>query len=112
MTAVSPALKYTLARFGLFAAVLLLLLPVPIDLLLKLMIAVLVSAILSWFLLRRMREEVAGQVEKAMERRRQDRERLRSALAGEEGIPGLPEEQWPELEDGASGSASGKPTGR
>jgi len=76
--------KYTLARLGLFAAVLLLLLPVPIDILLKLMIAVLASAILSWFLLRRMREQVADQVAAAMDRRRQEKEKLRAALAGDE----------------------------
>lgn len=84
----SPFLKYTLARLGIFAVIMLALWPVPaLSTLLKLMIAVLVSAILSWFLLRRMREEVATHVEKSMERRREEKEKLRSALAGEEEQP-------------------------
>jgi hypothetical protein len=81
---VNPAVKYTLARLGLFAAVLLALWPVSLDILLKLAIAVLFSAALSWFLLRRMRDEVTGQVEGAMAKRKADREKLRAALAGEE----------------------------
>lgn len=88
---VNPAVKYTLARLGLFAAVLLLLLPVPgVDILLKLMIAVLVSAALSWFLLRGMRDQVAGQVERAVERRRAEKEKLRAALAGDEKADDVP----------------------
>ena len=82
----NPAIKYTLARLGLFAVVLLALLPVPfLDLLVKLMIAVLVSAVASWFLLRRMRDQVADRIEHTMERRREQREKLRTALAGENG---------------------------
>ncbi len=82
---VSPAVKYTLARVGLFVVVLVALLPVPgMSTLLKLMIAVLVSALLSWFLLTRMREDVAVQVEQAMERRKEQKEKLRSALAGDD----------------------------
>ena len=86
MFSVNPAIKYTLARLGLFAVVLLALLPVPfLDLLVKLMIAVLVSAVASWFLLRRMRDQVADRIEQSMDRRREQREKLRSALAGENG---------------------------
>jgi hypothetical protein len=81
---VSPAVKYTLARLGLFAAVLLLLIPVNINVLLKLMIALLVSAAASWFLLRRMREDVAVRIEESMQRRREEKEKLRSALSGED----------------------------
>ena len=82
---VSPAVKYTLARLGLMVAVFILLVPVPgINVLLKLMIAVLVSAVLGWFLLRRMRDDVASQVEQAMERRKDQKEKLRSALAGDD----------------------------
>ncbi|WP_162907259.1 DUF4229 domain-containing protein [Allorhizocola rhizosphaerae] len=84
----SPYLKYTLARLGLFAVVLLGLWPISaLSLLLKLMIAVLVSAVLSWFLLRGMRDEVAGRVEQTMQRRREEREKLRSALAGDDDKP-------------------------
>jgi membrane protein implicated in regulation of membrane protease activity len=85
---VSPYLKYTLARLGLFAVVLLGLWFVPaLSLLLKLMIAVLVSAVLSWFLLRGVRDEVANRVEHTMQRRREEKEKLRSALAGDEERP-------------------------
>ncbi len=80
----SPAVKYTLARLGLFAAVVLVLLTFPIDLLVKLMIALLVSAIGSWFLLRRMREAMAVRIEESMERRRDEKEKLRTALSGED----------------------------
>ena len=85
VSSVSPAIKYTLARLGLFVVVLLALLPVPaLDMLLKLMIAVLVSAVASWFLLRRMRDQVADRIEQSMDRRRQEKEKLRAALAGED----------------------------
>ncbi|WP_203915489.1 DUF4229 domain-containing protein [Rhizocola hellebori] len=80
----SPAVKYTLARLGLLAAVFVLLVPVPMNLMLKLMIAVLVSAILGWFLLSKMRDEVATQVEQGLERRKAQKEKLRSALAGDD----------------------------
>ncbi len=84
----SPYLKYTLARLGLFAVVLLALLPVTaLSLLLKLMIAVLVSAVLSWFLLRGMRDEVANRVEQTMVKRREEKDKLRSALAGDDDRP-------------------------
>jgi hypothetical protein len=82
---VSPAVKYTLARLGLLVAVFILLVPVPgMSVLLKLMIAVLVSAVLGWFLLRKMRDDVASQVEQVMERRKDQKEKLRSALAGDD----------------------------
>lgn len=81
----SPAIKYTLARLGLFAVTLLALLPIPnLDILIKLMIAVLVSAVASWFLLRRMRDQMADRIEESMIKRREEKERLRTALAGEE----------------------------
>ncbi|WP_020522444.1 DUF4229 domain-containing protein [Catelliglobosispora koreensis] len=81
----SPAIKYTLARLGIFAAVLLLLLPfTQVSLLLRLMIAVLVSAVASWFLLKRLRDQVSSQVEQSIDRRRAEKEKLRQALAGDE----------------------------
>ena len=81
----SPAIKYTLARLGIFAAVLLLLLPfTQVNLLLRLMIAVLVSAVASWFLLKRLRDQVSSQVEQSIDRRRAEKEKLRQALAGDE----------------------------
>ena len=55
----SPAVKYTLGRIGLFVVVLLVLWPLDLDILLKLMVAVLVSAGLSFFVLRKLRDEMA-----------------------------------------------------
>jgi hypothetical protein len=81
---VNATVKYTLGRIGLFLAVLVPLLPVPINLLLKLMIAVLLSAVLALFLLRRWRDEMARGLEESARRRRADKDRLRAALAGDE----------------------------
>ena len=80
----NASLKYTLGRLGLFLVVLAALLPVPMNLLVKLMIAVLVSALLSFFLLRGWRDEMAASLAAAAQRRREQRERLRAALAGED----------------------------
>ena len=85
MIAMPPALKYTLGRFGLFAAVALVLLPLPIDLLVKLMIAVVVSAGLQFVVLKKWRNEMISQVDAAVARSRADKARLRAALAGEDG---------------------------
>lgn len=82
----TPLVKYSLARLGLFviAAVALLFIPVPIDPLLKLMIALLVSALAGYLLLSRMRVQVGEQMAASMERRAGRKERLRSALAGDD----------------------------
>jgi hypothetical protein len=94
LSPVNPAIKYTLARLGLFVVVLLALLPIPaLDVLLKLMIAVLVSAVASWFLLRRMRDQVADRIEQSMDRRREEKEKLRVALAGDDKVQGKAEEK-------------------
>ena len=79
--------KYTLGRIGLFLAVFVALLPVPMNLLLKLMIAVLASAGLALFLLRGWREEMATNLAAAAQRRKQERQRLRAALAGDDAAP-------------------------
>jgi hypothetical protein len=78
------SVKYTLGRLGLFLAVLGALLPVPMNLFLKLMVAVLVSAGLAFFLLRGWRDEMAAGLASAAARRRAEKERLRAALAGED----------------------------
>lgn len=78
-----PGLKYTLARLGLLVGVLVLLLPWKMDLLLKLLIAVAVSAILSYFLLRGLREQYAASLQQTFDRRKAEKEKLRSTLAGE-----------------------------
>jgi cobalamin synthase len=81
---VSPAVKYTLGRFGLFVVVFVLLLPVPLNIWVKAMIALVASAAFSYFLLARWRNEMAEQLSSAAERRRAEKQRLRAALAGDE----------------------------
>jgi hypothetical protein len=82
----NPTLKYSLARVGLFVAVALPLvfLAPQVNLLLKLMIAVIVSAILAFFFLRGLRDEVAQGMLASRERRMAEKEKLRAALAGED----------------------------
>jgi hypothetical protein len=83
----SPAVKYTLGRIGLFAFVALALWPVDLNVFIKLMLAVVFSAALAFFLLRKWRDEMAGQMEGAAQRRRAEKDRLRSALAGDDQAP-------------------------
>ena len=82
----NPMMKYTLARLGLFIAAAAVLLVVPIELnpFLKLGIALIASAILSFFLLRKLRDDVADQLAATARDRAERKEKLRSALAGEE----------------------------
>jgi hypothetical protein len=82
----SPLLKYSLARLGLFVATVAVVLAIPIDvnLFLRLAIALILSAVLSFFLLRTMRDRVADQLAVAARERAERRERLRSALAGDD----------------------------
>jgi hypothetical protein len=83
---VNPMMKYTLARLLLFVVVAaaLIAIPVHVNPLIKLMIAVIVSALLALFLLRGMRNEVANQFAGAASRRAEEKARLRAALEGEE----------------------------
>ncbi|TDB71179.1 DUF4229 domain-containing protein [Micromonospora sp. KC723] len=80
----SAAVKYTLGRIGLFAVVVLVLWPVEMNVFLKLMLALVFSAAASFFLLRGWRDEMAEEMAVAAERRRAEKERLRSALAGDD----------------------------
>ena len=82
----NPMLKYTLARIGLFVAVaaVLVVIPVPLHILIKLAVAVVISAVLALFLLKGMRDDVAHQLAGAQQRRAAEKERLRSALGGDE----------------------------
>jgi hypothetical protein len=80
----SPAVKYTLGRLGLFVVVFVLLTPVPVAFLVKAMIAVIASAVLSYFLLTKWRNEMAEQLGSVAERRKAEKARLRAALAGDE----------------------------
>ena len=83
---VSPFVKYTIARLGLFVltAAVVAALPIGIGLLLRLAIAVLVSAVLSYFLLRPLRDRVADQLADVARQRAERKEHLRAALAGDE----------------------------
>lgn len=80
----SPALKYTFGRLGLFVLTFVLLLPLPLNILVKAMIALLVSATLSFFLLSDWRNQMGEQLAGAASRRTAEKERLRAALAGDE----------------------------
>jgi hypothetical protein len=82
----NPGLKYTLARFGILLVCLIpaVFLFRNVDLLLKLLVAFLVSAIASFFLLRQWRDEVAQQLSANAIRRGGQKQRLRAALAGED----------------------------
>ncbi|MET8353705.1 MULTISPECIES: DUF4229 domain-containing protein [unclassified Micromonospora] len=83
----SAAVKYTLGRIGLFVAVLAGLWLIDMSVFLKLILALAFSAALSFFLLRGWREEMAEEMAGATERRRAEKERLRSALAGDDQPP-------------------------
>lgn len=80
----NAAIKYTLGRFVLFLVVFALLLPVPMNFLVKAMIALVASAGFGYFLLARWRNEMAEALGSAQERRQAERTRLRAALAGDE----------------------------
>ncbi len=80
----SPAIKYTLGRVGLFVVVLGLLSFFPLNLLVAGMIAILVSAVASYFLLAKWRNQMNEQLVGLAGRRAAEKERLRAALAGDE----------------------------
>ena len=86
----SAAVKYTLGRIGLFVAVLAALWLVDLNLFVKLMLALAFSAAASFFLLKGWRDEMAAEMADAAERRRTEKERLRSALAGDDQDPDGP----------------------
>ena len=80
----SPAVKYTLGRLGLFVLIFVLLLPLPLNILVKAMIALVVSAAASYFLLADWRNQMGEQLAGAATRRTAEKQRLRAALAGDE----------------------------
>jgi hypothetical protein len=83
----SPAIKYAFGRLGLFlvCAILALgLLPRDMNGFLKLLIAMVASLPLSYLLLRKWRDQVAEQFAAGQERRIEQKQRLRAALAGED----------------------------
>ena len=79
-----PAVKYTLGRLGLFVVVFAALFPTPLNILVKAMVAFVASAGLSFIVLRRWRDEMAEQLGEMAARRTAEKDRLRSALAGDE----------------------------
>ena len=80
-----PAVKYTLGRLGLFLAVFVaLFLLTPLNILVSAMVAFVASAGLSFILLRGWRDEMAEQLGEIAARRSAEKDRLRSALAGDE----------------------------
>ncbi len=80
----TPTIKYTLGRLGLFLVFFAALLPLPLHVLVKAMLALVLSAVASLFLLRAWRDEVAQQWAGVAQRRQAERARLRAALAGDE----------------------------
>lgn len=83
----NPGLKYSLGRVGLFVVVavpLLLVLPRDMNMLLKLMIALVISMALSFVVLRKWRDEMANEMVERAGRKRLEKERLRAALAGDD----------------------------
>ncbi|MET0422657.1 MAG: DUF4229 domain-containing protein [Actinoplanes sp.] len=80
----SPAVKYTLGRLGIFVVLFAASLPLPLNFLVKAMIALLLSAVLSYFLLAGWRNEMGEQLASVAGRRSAEKERLRAALAGDE----------------------------
>jgi uncharacterized protein YacL len=87
----NAATKYALGRIGLFVVVavpLLVFLPQAMSPLIKLMIAVLISAVLSFFMLRQWREELAEQFSAGSRKKAAEKEKLRAALAGDDQADG------------------------
>jgi hypothetical protein len=84
---VTPGLKYTLARVGIFAVCTvpaILLLPSSLDLLVRIFIGAVLSAVISVVALARLRGQMADQINTVVEQRRVEKEKLRAALAGDD----------------------------
>jgi 5-bromo-4-chloroindolyl phosphate hydrolysis protein len=76
--------KYTLARVGLFVVLGVILTMLVHNLILALLISAVVTSVASLFLLKKWREEVAATLETSMAARRSEKQKLRSALAGDD----------------------------
>ncbi|MGH3545702.1 MAG: DUF4229 domain-containing protein [Mycobacteriales bacterium] len=79
-----PAVSYTLARFALVAACAGLLYAVGFRSWLLVLLAVAISAPVSWFLLSRQRKDLAVRIQAHQERRRVEREELQAAMDEQE----------------------------
>lgn len=80
----NPAFKYGLGRLGVFAVCMAVLLPFNLNALVKLMIALLASMVLSIFVLKKWRDEASEAIGGAVHKRREEKERMRAALAGDD----------------------------
>jgi uncharacterized membrane protein YccC len=80
----NPAVKYSLGRLGIFVLAFALLFPLPLNFLVKAMIALVISAVASYFLLADWRNKMNEQLVGVAARRTAEKERLRAALAGDE----------------------------
>lgn len=83
----SPLWKYTLGRLVLFVialALVVLVLPQDVNVLLKLLLALVISMVASFFLLRRWSNEMAERLQASSQRRAAQKEQLRKALAGDD----------------------------
>jgi hypothetical protein len=76
--------KYTLARIGMFVVLAYLLDLILKDPIISMLISAVVTAVASYFLLARWRNEVASTLETSITKRRAEKEKLRSALAGDD----------------------------
>ncbi|MFI5958297.1 DUF4229 domain-containing protein [Cryptosporangium sp. NPDC051539] len=82
-----PGFLYTTARFMIFVACVVLLFVIGFRSWFLVMGALLLSAPLSFFLLRKQREAFAERVEGRVSRRQADKAKLRAALAGDDDQP-------------------------
>jgi hypothetical protein len=76
--------KYTLARVGMWVVLTVLLNLILHDAFLSALIAAVATVPASFFLLRKWRNEVAATLETSISKRRAEKEKLRSALAGDD----------------------------
>ena len=82
----NPLVKYTLGRLGLFVAcaLVLIVVPAPVNIFVKLMVALVASIALQFVLLRTWRLQMIAYLDQTMARRRDERDKLRAALAGDD----------------------------
>jgi hypothetical protein len=84
MRTLHPGVAYTAARFGIFVVVAAVLFAVGFRSFVLVLAALLLSAPLSFFLLKRQRLAFAERVEGRVSKRKEEKSRLRATLAGDE----------------------------
>lgn len=80
----NATVKYLLARLGLMVVIAVVLLPTGLHPLVIAMAALLGGFVLSWLLLRPLRDRMIADVDSTVSRRRAEKAKLRAALAGED----------------------------